>query len=80
VLGLKFCEENEFYALGSETIAINGEQWCIRHLGYRIGVKFGVSVTRGGMRVLEKTGINLSKFEWFRHFTEHFACGDLDQG
>jgi hypothetical protein len=26
-LGLKFGGENEFVALGSETIAINGKQW-----------------------------------------------------
>jgi hypothetical protein len=27
VLGLKFGEENEFVALGSEIIAINGKRW-----------------------------------------------------
>jgi hypothetical protein len=78
VLGLKFCEENEFLALGSEMIAINGERWCIRCLGYRIGMKFGVSVTRGGMRVLEKTWVDLSKFEWLMHFTEHLVCGNCE--
>jgi hypothetical protein len=43
--------------------------------GYWIGVKVGVRVTGGGMRVQGKTGIDLSKFEWFGHFTEHMACG-----
>jgi hypothetical protein len=38
-------------------------------------MKFGVSVTGGSMRVLEKTGIDLSKFEWFGHFTEHLVRG-----
>jgi hypothetical protein len=42
-------------------------------------VKFGVRVTEGGMRVLEKTGINLSKFEWFGHFTEHLVHGVLEK-
>jgi hypothetical protein len=72
-LGLKFCGENEFLALGSETIAINRKQWCIRCLGYRIGVKFGVEVIGGVMRVLEKSGVDLSNFEWFGHFTEHLV-------
>jgi hypothetical protein len=71
VLGLKFCGENNILALGSETIAENGTQWNIWCLRYQIGVKFGVSVTEGGMRVLEKTRVDLSKFEWFGHFTEH---------
>jgi hypothetical protein len=38
-------------------------------------VKFGEGVTRGGMKVVEKSGINLSKFGWFRHFTEKLVCG-----
>jgi hypothetical protein len=71
VLGLKFCGENNILALGSETIAENGTQWNIWCLRYQIGVNFGVSVTGGGMRVLEKIRVDLSKFEWFGHFTEH---------
>jgi hypothetical protein len=76
VLGLRFCEENEFLALGSETIAIKGSQRCIRCLGYQIDMNFGEEVTGGVMRVrvLEKSGVNLSKFEWFGHFTEHLVC------
>jgi hypothetical protein len=62
VLGLKFCEENNFLTYGSETIAKNVKQGCNRCLGYRIGVKVGVSVIGGGMSVLEKTGVDLSKF------------------
>jgi hypothetical protein len=38
-------------------------------------VKFSKSVTRVGMKVLEKFGVDLSKFEWFGHFTEHLTCG-----
>jgi hypothetical protein len=30
------------------------------------------------MRVLEKSGIDLSKFEWFGHFIEYLACGVLN--
>jgi hypothetical protein len=74
-LGLRFCEENEFLALSSETIAVKGSQWCIRCLGYRIGVKFCVSVTGGVVGVLEKSKVDLSKFSWFGHFTEHLTCG-----
>jgi hypothetical protein len=77
VLGLKFGGENEFVALSSETIAINVKQWCNRCLVYQIGVKFGESVTRCGMKVLEKSGVDLSKFEWLVYFVEHVACGDL---
>jgi hypothetical protein len=74
VLGLKFCEENKFVAHGLETIAIIVKQWCNRCLGYQTAVKFSESVTRGGMKVLEKSGVDLSKFEWFWHFTEHLTC------
>jgi hypothetical protein len=73
VFGLKFCGENEILALGSETIAINGKQWYIWCLGYRIGVNFGEDVTGCVMRVLEKVGIDLSKFEWFGHFNEQLV-------
>jgi hypothetical protein len=38
-------------------------------------VKFCESVTRGGMKVLEKSGVDLRKIEWLGHFTEHLACG-----
>jgi hypothetical protein len=55
-LGLKFCGEKDFLALGSEMITINVKQWCNRCLGYRIGVKIGGSVTSGGMKVLKKAG------------------------
>jgi hypothetical protein len=58
-------------------IAKNWKQKYIMSLGYRIDVKLDVSVTGGGMRVLEKTRINLSKFEWFEHFTEHVVHEDL---
>jgi hypothetical protein len=29
------------------------------------------------MEVLEKSGINFSKFGWFGHFTEHMVCKDF---
>jgi hypothetical protein len=29
------------------------------------------------MKVLEKSGIDLSNFEWFGHFIEHLACEGL---
>jgi hypothetical protein len=29
------------------------------------------------MKVLEKSGVDLSKFEWLVYFVEHVACGDL---
>jgi hypothetical protein len=29
------------------------------------------------MKVLKKSGVDLSKFSWFGHFTEQVACGDL---
>jgi hypothetical protein len=32
------------------------------------------------MKVLEKYGVDLSKFGWFGHFTEHLACGVLNRG
>jgi hypothetical protein len=41
-------------------------------------VKFGVSVTGGGMRVMEKTRVDLIKFEWLVHFTEHLVCGNCE--
>jgi hypothetical protein len=50
------------------------KNWCLE---YRIGVKFGEYATWGDMKVLEKSGIDLSNFSWFRHFTEHLACGVL---
>jgi hypothetical protein len=74
-LGLKFGGENEFVALGLETIAIYVKRWCNRCLGYQIGMKFSKSVTRGDMKVLEKSRVDLSKFGWFGHFTEHLTCG-----
>jgi hypothetical protein len=77
VLGLKFCGENEFLALGSKGIVVNGKWGNNRCLGYRIGMKFGERVTGRGRRVLEKTGVDLSNFDWFGHFTEHVACGVL---
>jgi hypothetical protein len=40
-------------------------------------VKFGEDVTRGGMKVLEKSRTDLSKFDWFGHFIEHLACEGL---
>jgi hypothetical protein len=30
--------------------------------------------------VLEKSKVDLSKFSWFGHFTEHLACGVLELG
>jgi hypothetical protein len=56
VIGLKFCEENKILALVSETIAINGKQWCNRCLGYRIGMKVGMCVTGVAVGVLEQFG------------------------
>jgi hypothetical protein len=58
-------------------IAKNGKQKYIMSLGYQIDVKLDVSVIRGGMRVLEKIGIDLSKFELCGHFTEHVVREDL---
>jgi hypothetical protein len=29
------------------------------------------------MKVLEKTEVDLSKFDWFGHFTEQLVCGVL---
>jgi hypothetical protein len=46
-------------------------------LGYRIGVKFGEYVTSDVMKALENFGIDLSKFDWFGHLTEHLVCGSL---
>jgi hypothetical protein len=74
VLGLNFSKESEFVALGSESIATNGNLWKIC-LGYWIGMKFGEYVTWGDKKVLEKSGIDLSNFSWFEHFIEHLACG-----
>jgi hypothetical protein len=62
VLGLRFCRENKFLVLGSKGIAINGKWGNNQCLGYRIGVKFGESVTGSGWRVLEKTGVDLNNF------------------
>jgi hypothetical protein len=42
-------------------------------------VKFGVSVTGGVVGVLKKSGFDLSKFEWFGHFTEHLVREDLER-
>jgi hypothetical protein len=75
VLGLRFGEENEFLALGSERFTTKVERWCNRCLGYQIGVKFGESVTGSGRSVLEKVGVNLIYFDWFGHFIEHLAAG-----
>jgi hypothetical protein len=48
------------------------ENWSLR---YRIGVKFGEYVTGGDMKVPKKSGIDLSRFDWFGHFIEQVACG-----
>jgi hypothetical protein len=32
------------------------------------------------MKVLEKSRVDLSKFSWFVHFTEHLACRVLEFG
>lgn len=79
VLGLKFCEDNEFVALGSEMIAINGKQWNTQCLGYWIDVDFGEEVTGCVMRVIEKAGVDMSNFSWFGHFTEHLVREDLER-
>jgi hypothetical protein len=47
-------------------------------LGYRIGMKFGVTVSSSSWSVLEKVGVDLSYFDWFGHFTEHVACEFLE--
>jgi hypothetical protein len=39
---LRFGGENEFLALDSKRIAINGKWWNNRCLGYQIGVKINV--------------------------------------
>jgi hypothetical protein len=44
---------------------------------YWIGVKLREYVTEGVVKVPEKFRFNRSNFEWFGHFTEHVACGDL---
>jgi hypothetical protein len=31
------------------------------------------------MWALEKQGVYLNKFEWFRHFTEHLVREDLER-
>jgi hypothetical protein len=80
VLGLNLGEEKEIWALGSETIARNGEFGEFLSLGSRIGVKFGKYVTRSVVKVPEKFGFNWSIFGWFGHFTEHLACGELGFG
>jgi hypothetical protein len=69
VLGLRFGGENEFLALSSKRIAINGKQWNNWCLEHQIGMNFGESVTGSGQKVLEKAGVDLSNFEWFGHFT-----------
>jgi hypothetical protein len=40
-------------------------------------VKLCEYVTEGVVKVSEKFGFNRCNFEWFGHFTEHVACGDL---
>jgi hypothetical protein len=62
VLGLNLGEEKEIWALGSETIARNGEFGEFLSLGSRIGVKFGKYVTRSVVKVPEKFGFNWSIF------------------
>ena len=39
----------------------------------------GMSATGGAMGVLEKFGVDLSKFEWFGHFTGHLVREDLER-
>jgi hypothetical protein len=63
-------------ALGSERFTIKVERWCNRYLRYRIGVKFGKSVTGSGSSVLEKVGVDLRYFDWFWAF--HRATGVRD--
>jgi hypothetical protein len=41
-------------------------------------VKFGKYVTGCVVKVSEKFRFNRSIFDWFGHFTEHVACGELD--
>jgi hypothetical protein len=40
-------------------------------------VKFGKDVAGSVVKVPEKFGFNLSKFGWFRHFTEHVKGEEL---
>jgi hypothetical protein len=51
-------QRKHILALGSERFTIKVERWCNMCLRYRIGVKFGKSVTGSGRSVLEKVGVD----------------------
>jgi hypothetical protein len=41
-------------------------------------VNFCEKVSGDVMRVLEKSGVDLSRFEWFGHFSEHLVRKNLE--
>jgi hypothetical protein len=60
-------------SLSSKRITIKMNRLCNRWLEYWIGVKFDIGGTGSSWSVLEKVGVDLSLFEWFRHSTEHLG-------